>query len=145
MKLPDYVPKDEVKRECKELGIRNWTALKKLAPSMEEAKIIRAAIGAAGIRIGIEAFRDGLEVELEHGTRYPDANVTNNHPVLTGKIVIAHLKEALDYYRRLKIMELEILIHKALVAKDAAKLEKYLKKLAKDKLELNKSEVAQLT
>ena len=91
MKLPEYVPKDEVKRECKELGIRNWAALKKLVPSLEEAKIIRAAIGAAGIRIGIEAFRDGLEVELEHGTRYPDANVTNNHPVLTGKIVIAHL------------------------------------------------------
>jgi len=42
-------------------------------------------------------------------------------------------------------MELEIDIHKALVAKDAAKLEQYLKKLAKDKLELNKSEVAQLT
>ena len=45
--------------------------------------------------------------------------MTNNHPVLTGKIVIAHLKETLDYYRRLKIMELEIVIHKALVAKDA--------------------------
>jgi hypothetical protein len=42
-------------------------------------------------------------------------------------------------------MELEILIHKALVAKDAAKLGKYLKKLAKDKLELSKSEVGQLT
>lgn len=145
MKLPDYVTKDEVKRECKELGIRNWAALKKLVPSLEEAKIIRAAIGTAGIRIGAKDFRDGLEVELEHGTKYPDANVTNNHPVLTGKIVIAHLKEALDYYRRLKIMELEILIHKALVAKDAAKLEKYLKQLAKDKLELSKSEVGQLT
>jgi hypothetical protein len=41
-------------------------------------------------------------------------------------------------------MELETVIHKALVAKDAAKLEKYLKKLAKEKLELSKSEVAQL-
>jgi hypothetical protein len=147
MKLPDYVTKDEVKRVCKELGIRNWTALKKVAPrvSVKEAIKIKAAIGTAGIRIGAEDFRDGLEVELEHGTKYPEANVTNNHPVLTGKIVIAHLKEALDYYRRLEIMELEIDIHKALVAKDAAKLEKYLKKLAKDKLELNKSEVAQLT
>ena len=144
MKLSEYVPKDEVKRECKELGIRNWAALKKLVPSLEEAKIVRAAIGAAGIRIGIEAFRDGLEVELEHGMKYPEANVTNNHPVLTGKIVIAHLKESLGYYRRLKIMELEIVIHKALVAKDTAKLEKNLKKLEKAKLELSKSEVAQL-
>jgi hypothetical protein len=53
-------------------------------------------------------------------------------------------KEALDYYRRLKIMELEVLIHKALIVKDAAKLEKYLKKLAKEKFELSKSEVTQL-
>jgi hypothetical protein len=147
MKLPDYVTKDEVKRVCKELGIRNWTALKKVAPrvSVKEAIKIKAAIGTAGIRIGAEDFRDGLEVELEHGTKYPEANVTNNHPVLTGKIVIAHLKEALDYYRRLEIMELEIDIHKALVAKDAAKLETYLKTIAKDKLELRKSEFAQLT
>jgi hypothetical protein len=147
MKLPDYVTKDEVKRVCKELGIRNWTALKKVAPrvSVKEAIKIKAAIGTAGIRIGAEDFRDGLEVELEHGTKYPEANVTNNHPVLTGKIVIAHLKEALDYYRRLEIMELEIDIHKALVAKDAAKLKTYLKKRVKDKLELSKLEVGQLT
>jgi len=106
MKLPEYVTKDEVKRVCKELGIRNWASLKNVAPSVEEAKKIKAAIGAAGIRISAADFRDGLEVEIEHGTRYPDANVTNNHPILTGKIVIAHLKEAPDYYRRLKIMEL---------------------------------------
>ena len=124
MKLPDYVTKDEVKRVCKELGIRNWAALKKVAPRVKEAIKIKAAIGMAGIRIGAEDFRDGLEVELEHGTRYPEANVTNNHPVLTGKIVTAHLKEALDYYRRLEIMELDIDIHKALIAKGAAKLEK---------------------
>src|SRR5659263_679722 len=143
MKLPEYVMKDELKRVCKELGIRNWATLGKVALSVEEAKKIKAAIGAADIRVGIEAFRGGLEVELEHGTKYPEANVTNNHPVLTGKIVIAHLKETLGYYSRQKIMETEILIHKALVAKDAAKLEKYLKKLAKDKLELSKSEVGQ--
>ena len=144
MKLPEYVTKDEVKRVCKELGIRNWAVLRKVALSVEEAKKIKAAIGAADIRVGAEDFRDGLEVELEHGTKYPEANVTNNHPVLTGKIVIAHLKETLGYYRRLKIMELEIDIHKALVAKDTAKLEKNLKKLEKAKLELSKSEVAQL-
>jgi hypothetical protein len=144
MRLPEYVTKDEVKRVCKALGIRNWAALGKVAVSVEEAKTIKAAIGAADIRVGAGDFWEGLEVELEHGTRYPEANVTNNHPLLTGKIVIAHLKETLAYYRRLKIMELEIVIHKALVAKDAAKLEKYLKTLEKEKLELRKSEVAQL-
>ena len=144
MKLPEYVTKDEVKRVCKALGITNWATRRKVTLSVEEAKKIKAAIGAADIRVGAEDFRDGLEVELEHGTKYPEANVTNNHPVLTGKIVIAHLKETLGYYRRLKIMELETVIHKALVAKDAAKLEQYLKRLAKEKLELSKSEVTQL-
>ena len=102
------------------------------------------AIGAADLKVGAGDFPDGLEVEFEHGTRYPEANVTNNHPLLTGKIVMAHLKETLGYYRRLKIMELEIVIQKALVAKDAAKLAKYLKTLEKEKLEFSKSEVAQL-
>ena len=78
MKLPDYVTKDEVKRVCKELGIRNWAALRKVALSVAEAKTIKAAIGAADIRVGAADFRDGLEVELEHGTRYPEANVTNS-------------------------------------------------------------------
>ena len=144
MKLPEYVTKDEVKRVCKALGITNWATRRKVTLSVEEAKKIKAAIGAADIRVGAEDFRDGLEVELEHGTKYPEANVTNNHPALTGKIVIAHLKETLGYYRRLKIMELENDIHKALVAKDSSKLEKNLKKLEKAKLDLSKSEVAQL-
>ena len=144
MKLPEYVTKDEVKRVCKELGIGNWATRRKVTLSVDEAKKIKVAIGVADIRIGADDFRDGLEVELEHGMKYPEANVTNNHPVLTGKIVIAHLKETLGYYRRLKIMELEIVIHKALVAKDTAKIEKNLKKLEKAKLELSKSEVAQL-
>ena len=44
MKLPDYVTKDEVKRVCKELGIRNWAALKKVASRVKEAIMIKAAI-----------------------------------------------------------------------------------------------------
>jgi len=144
MKLPEYVTKDEVKRVCKELGIRNWAVPKKVTLSVEEAKKIKAAIGAVDIRIGADDFRAGLQVELEHGMKYAEANVTNNHPILTGRIVIAHLKETLGYYRRLTIMELEIAIHKALLAKDAGKLEGYLKKLEKEKLKLSKSEVAQL-
>jgi len=37
--------------------------------------------------------------------RFPDANVTDNHPVLTEKIVLAHLKESLLYYKRLAVAE----------------------------------------
>ena len=44
MKVPDYVRKDDVKRVCNELGIRNWAALKKVAPRVKEAIKIKAAI-----------------------------------------------------------------------------------------------------
>ena len=47
-----------------------------------------------------------LAVELEHG-RTRGSNVTNNHPLLTGLIVLAHLSEDTLYYARLACMELE--------------------------------------
>ena len=64
----------------------------------------------------------GLEVELEHGLAFSDANVTNNHPILTGKIVLAHLKETLDYYARLRVAEIEGDMLKALNDKNSEKL-----------------------
>jgi hypothetical protein len=53
----------------------------------------------------IEQFRMGLEVELEHGARDPETDVTHDDPILTGKIAWAHLKELPDYYTRLAVME----------------------------------------
>jgi hypothetical protein len=49
----------------------------------------------------------GLDVELEHGTVNSVTNVTNNDPILTGKIALAHLNEYADYYTRLNRMEEE--------------------------------------
>ena len=86
----------------------------------------------------------GLEVELEHGTRFSDANVTNNHPLLTGKIVMAHLKESMDYYRRLEVAELEGDIVKAIVEGNQNKLESLIKRLEKAKFNLNQSIIKQL-
>ena len=76
-----------------------------------------------------EAFRKGLEVELEHGTRFGDANVTNNHPILTGKIVIAHLKETMDYYERIEVAEVEGDLLKAVLGKNMEKIESKYKLL----------------
>ena len=59
---------------------------------------------------------------METGLAFSDANVTNNHPILTGRIVLAHLKETLDYYIRLRVAEIEGDMLKAFVAKDPAKL-----------------------
>jgi hypothetical protein len=53
----------------------------------------------------VEQFRAGLEVEFEHGSHDPQTNVTNDDPLLTGKIAWAHLKEFPDYYDRLERME----------------------------------------
>ena len=143
MNLPEYVTKDEVRRTCTELGIRDWTTLGHPSVLAVEAKAILAQVNVAGLAIDAEQFRLGLEVELEHGTMYPDANVTNNHPILTGKIVIAHLHETLDYYMRLEVAELEGDVLKALRAGDAAKLQAKLKALGQARLALAQAEAQQ--
>ncbi len=140
MKLPEYVTVEEVKRVCRTLGIRDWTKLKKPEVTLEEAKVILAELETGEMNISLENFRRGLEVELEHGIRFSEANVTNNHPVLTGKIVLAHLKESLDYYQRLEVAEIQGDLLKAAAAKDASKLLTLYEKLIKAKLELSQAE-----
>ena len=75
--------------------------------SSEKAKQIGDTLGLDWSKFGVEQFWMGLEVELEHGARDPETNVTNNDPLLTGKIALAHLKEFPDYYTRLLKMETE--------------------------------------
>lgn len=58
-------------------------------------------------KISIDDYMDGINVELEHGTKDPKTNVTNDDPIVTGKIALAHLNEFPDYYQRLKKMEQE--------------------------------------
>ena len=53
----------------------------------------------------INQFRAGLDVELEHGKVNPITNVTNDDPIMTGKIALAHLNEFPDYYTRLAKIE----------------------------------------
>jgi hypothetical protein len=89
---------------------------------IEEADVIKKLVGGEALAISTEDFRNGLEVELEHGLVFSDANVTNNHPILTGRIVLAHLKETLDYYVRLRVAEIEGDMLKALAAKNPEKL-----------------------
>jgi hypothetical protein len=144
MELPEYVTVDEVKRVCKELHVRDWTTLKEAKVLPEEARVILDEVNVEGMHIGLDDFRGGLEVELEHGVRFKDANVTNNHPVLTGKIVLAHLKESLDYYKRLEVAELEGDLLKALVAKDWAKVKNLYQELAEAKRILSQAESEQL-
>ena len=130
MKLPEYVSKAEVRRVCKALGFRDWTELKTPTVTKEEASVLLKSVNTEGMKIPVDEFKAGLEVELEHGTRYKDANVTNNHPILTGMIVLAHLKEAMDYYERLEVAEIEGDLLKAVKGKDHKKMEAKYRKLA---------------
>jgi hypothetical protein len=75
--------------------------------SADEAKRVGAALGLDWKKVDLEQFRRGLEVELEHGARDPETNVTNDDLTLTGKIAWAHLKEFADYYTRLDRLEAE--------------------------------------
>ena len=77
--------------------------------TLEEAR-------AAGERIGVDwgsspfdlgQFRMGMDIELEHGTRDPETNVTDDDVTMTAKIARAHLNEFPDYYTRLAKMEAE--------------------------------------
>ncbi len=79
---------------------------KKLFTS-EEAKEIGGKLGIDWSKFDIEQYRMGLDVELEHGLVDPHTNVTNDDPIMTGKIALAHLNEFPDYYTRLDKMEKE--------------------------------------
>ncbi|MGZ4336451.1 MAG: DUF5661 family protein [Gaiellaceae bacterium] len=73
----------------------------------EEARTIGQEIGIdwSSAPFDVEQFRTGMDVELEHGLHDPATNVTNDDPLLTGKIALAHLNEFADYYTRLAKME----------------------------------------
>lgn len=72
-----------------------------------QAKAIGDQIGVDWDTYELEEFRKGLEIEMEHGAHDPQTNVTNDDPILTGKIALAHMKEIPDYYTRLAKMEEE--------------------------------------
>ena len=71
----------------------------------EEAKETGEKLGITWEKYDIEQFRIGMGVELEHGTIDSNTNVSNDEPLTTGKIALAHLNEFADYYTRLLEME----------------------------------------
>ena len=144
MQLSEYVSKEEVKRVCQELKFRDWSEIKDPTISKEEASNILRIVNTKGMDIPIDDFHQGLEVELEHGTRYEDANVTNNHPVFTGMIVLAHLKETMDYYKRIDVAEIEGDLLKAIQSWNIEKVALKYNKLIEAQKALNQAVENQL-
>ena len=73
----------------------------------EEAEMIGNKLKIKWGRFNVDQFRKGITVELEHGKRNAITNVSNDDPLITGKIALAHLNEFPDYYSRLEKMEKE--------------------------------------
>ncbi len=73
----------------------------------DEARTIGEEIGIdwSSAPFDVEQFRMGMDVELEHGLHDPATNVTDDDPLVTGKIALAHPSEFAGYYTRLAKME----------------------------------------
>jgi hypothetical protein len=73
--------------------------------STTEARRVGEKIGVDFEKVNLEQFRLGMEAEFEHGKNDPETNVTDDDPIVTGKIAWAHIKEIPDYYDRLEKLE----------------------------------------
>jgi hypothetical protein len=73
--------------------------------NQNDAKRIGEDLHVNWKEIHLGEFTKGLNVELEHGSKDPQTNITGNNGKLTGEIALAHLKEIPDYYIRLAKME----------------------------------------
>ena len=71
--------------------------------SFTEAKQIGNALNIQWDKFGVEQFRMGLNIELEHGRRDPATDVTHDESMATGKIVLSHLNEIPNYYTQLAV------------------------------------------
>ena len=59
----------------------------------------------------IKYLKKGIKIELEHGKKYHQTNITNDNLEITLKIVLAHIIEFPDYYTRLEEMEQKAKYH----------------------------------
>jgi hypothetical protein len=77
--------------------------------TMDDARMAldRLGLDLESEKITLEALTAGMNVELEHGSRFPDLNVSGDDPIVSAKIALAHLREFPDYYQRLVRMEAE--------------------------------------
>lgn len=111
------------------------------AASKITVKIIDKLINRLGFFNILEEFQFALQVELEHGT-VNGANVTNNHPLFTGVIVLSHLTEDPLYYTRLWPMEVTGEIFTATLHGDTALINGLNDELTKAKHYLQNREKA---
>ena len=67
-----------------------------LAEALDIAKQLN--IDFDKVKFTPEEYLEGINIELEHGTVDSHTNVSNDDPLITGKIALAHLNESPIYY-----------------------------------------------
>jgi len=86
----------------------NEQKIKKKEFTKKEAKIAGDEIGVDWSKYSVDNFLIGMNIELEHGTINSQTNITDDDPIMTGKIAYIHMKEIPgtgnnnDYYSLLK-------------------------------------------
>ncbi len=68
--------------------------------SVEDVVRVAKMLGVSFDKFTLEDLVTGINIELEHGTRNPMTNVTNDNLIVTMKIALAHLNEFPDYYNK---------------------------------------------
>ncbi len=66
--------------------------------SLEDAVYAANKLEIEFDKFSIKDLLTGMNIELEHGTRNPLTNVTNDDLIMTTKIALAHLLEFPNYY-----------------------------------------------
>lgn len=67
---------------------------------IEDILKVAKELGINFTKFSLQDFITGINIELEHGKVNPLTNVTNNDPLITAKIALAHLNEFPDYYNK---------------------------------------------
>lgn len=73
---------------------------------IKDVRLILKQLGFTKSPFPIKQIKEGMNIELEHGTINKFTNVTNDDPILTLKIALAHLIEDPEYYIKLKKLNL---------------------------------------
>ncbi|MCL2678817.1 MAG: hypothetical protein FWF18_00715 [Dehalococcoidia bacterium] len=73
--------------------------------TIEQATEVAAKIGMNFDKWDVAEFCLGMNVELEHGKADANTNITDDDPVVTGRLVWAHLNKIPDFYTRLGVMK----------------------------------------
>jgi vacuolar-type H+-ATPase subunit H len=82
----------DLKKQAPDVKMKKFT----LSEALQVAQKLNIDFEKAGFTP--EEYLEGMNIELEHGIVDAHTNVTNNDPLVTGKIALAHLNEISIYY-----------------------------------------------